>query len=48
MLLTFNSHVRTDSRYGTKPRLRLVIFSARDAITFPNVSNDLLMDTPSC
>lgn len=45
--LTFSSHVRTDSRYGTKPRLRLLVFSARDAITFPNVSNDLLIDTPS-
>lgn len=45
--LTFSSHVRTDSRYGTKPRLRLLVFSAKDAITFPNVSNDLLIDTPS-
>lgn len=48
IVLTFNSHVNTDSRYGTKPCLRLFMFSVSDTITFPKVSKDLLIDTPSC
>lgn len=47
IVLTLSNHVNTDSRYGTKPCLRLFVFSVSDPITFPNVSKDLLIDTPS-
>jgi hypothetical protein len=46
-ILTFKSHVNTDSRYGTKQRFRSFVFSARDPMTFPNVKSDLFIDTPS-
>lgn len=39
--------VRTDSRYGIKTFFRLACSESAD-MTFPNVSKDLLILTPSC